>query len=526
MAYSDEELMVVAQLAYYDFSPDSLNGKDRSIQTLLEKNPQIIMELDKAHEKALNENASANKISKLEAEIQLFNDIKSGKQPYSDWVVKDIKDDNNSTGFYGLLVETGKDRAIVGFRGSEGHGSQFEKDWVNADFAMLNSISMDQQDVATDFMAEINQKYHYDQYATTGHSLGGNLSFHGAITAPADMRAKITQALNADGPGFSGEYLANPAYADGLKEMSGKMDHYQWSLVGAILNPVPGAEYRSIRTNELVYGKYDLDSLTTKHSIAFVEYDENGRIKQGEMDAFAASIGKFSREADESPAVLGDSLVIALKEFMAMPDDQKKKLGLAVIANIGVYAVTHPVQTVAVITVAATLAVVGWINPEFFGEVLIPVLLNTASFVADMGQKLIDGITAIVKTALETYHMAKETVSKIVAEVNRVVTNFISWIKKGINAGYRYASQNPVIKVDTYKLRNYADRLQSVNSRINSLDRRMNSLYWNAGFLDLLNLVHADLLTSESWRLKRCISYLDETATSFEAVERKIMNNL
>jgi len=39
MGYTDEELMVAAQLSYYDLSPDSLNGKDRSFQTLLEKNP-------------------------------------------------------------------------------------------------------------------------------------------------------------------------------------------------------------------------------------------------------------------------------------------------------------------------------------------------------------------------------------------------------------------------------------------------------------------------------------------------------
>lgn len=526
MGYTDEELMVAAQLAYYDLSPDSLNGKDRSFQTLLEKNPQILLELDLALEKAKNENTSATKISKLEAEKQLFIDIQNGKQPYSDWIVKDIKDDNNASGFYGLLIETGKESAIVGFRGSEGHGNQFEKDWVNADFAMLNSISMEQQDEATAFMAEINRNYQYEQYATTGHSLGGNLSFHGAITAPPEMRAKINLALNADGPGFSEEYLAHAEYAEGLKEMSGKMDHYQWSLVGALLNPVPGAEYSSIKTNAQVYGKYDLDSLTTKHSIAFVEFDGKGQIKQGEMDFFAESIGKFSKEADESPAVLGNALVNRLKEFMALPDDQKKQIGLAVIANIGVYALTHPTQTVAVFAVAATLAVVGWMNPEFFGEVLIPVLLNTASVVVDRGQKLIDGITAIVKNALETYHLAKETVIRIIAEVNRVVTNFITWVKKGINTAYRYALQNPHIMVDTDKLRNYAERLLSVNSRIDRLDSRMNALYFNAGFLDLLNLVQADLLTNESRRLKRCISYLDDTATSFEAIEREIMNKL
>lgn len=57
-------------------------------------------------------------------------------------------------------------------------------------------------------MKYINEEYDYENYATSGHSLGGNLSAHAGLTAPEEMRNKITQCYSFDGPGFSNEYIA------------------------------------------------------------------------------------------------------------------------------------------------------------------------------------------------------------------------------------------------------------------------------------------------------------------------------
>jgi hypothetical protein len=46
------------------------------------------------------------------------------------------------------------------------------------------------------------------------------------------------------------------------------------------------------------------------------------------------------------------------------------------------------------------------------------------------------------------------------------------------------------------------------------------------GFLDLWNLIQADLLTGYSWRLNRCVNYLNQTASDFEAVETALTNQL
>lgn len=79
------------------------------------------------------------------------------------------------------------------------------------------------------------------------------------------------------------------------------------------------------------------------------------------------------------------------------------------------------------------------------------------------------------------------------------------------------------IIVDTYKLNQYAQRISAVNSRINGLDRRLDSLYTKVGLLGLWNLIQADALTCYCWRLNRCSSYLQETSTDFEWTEQELL---
>lgn len=110
----------------------------------------------------------------------------------------------------------------------------------------------------------------------------------------------------------------------------------------------------------------------------------------------------------------------------------------------------------------------------------------------------------------------------LVSTVDRVK----NWLKRNFNEGYKYASANPLVKVDTYKMREYAKRLQAVNKRIVKIDQRMDSLYWKVGLLDIWKLLQADVFTGYSWRLSRVASYLNETASDFDEVEKDITNSI
>ena len=94
-----------------------------------------------------------------------------------------------------------------------------------------------------------------------------------------------------------------------------------------------------------------------------------------------------------------------------------------------------------------------------------------------------------------------------------------AWQKVNNRHGVQYAAANPHFKVDTDRLRNYATRLSSVNKRLNTLDGNLNGLYLQVGLLDILDILVANILISESRSLNQAISYLNDAASRFEAAD-------
>ena len=76
--------------------------------------------------------------------------------------------------------------------------------------------------------------------------------------------------------------------------------------------------------------------------------------------------------------------------------------------------------------------------------------------------------------------------------------------------------------VDTNKLRYYAEKIQSANSRLSKLDQRLNQLYGNAGLLGVWQLIQMGSISGVRWELQKVSGYLYETATSWETVENRL----
>ena len=133
-----------------------------------------------------------------------------------------------------------------------------------------------------------------------------------------------------------------------------------------------------------------------------------------------------------------------------------------------------------------------------------------------------------VQRVAELYFEFKEKVKQFINDFKELVQTTVkkvkNWYDRNFNKGYKYATANPQIKVDTYKLVSYAQRLQSVNRRISTLDRRLDGLYWKVGLLDLWDLMKADIMTGYSWRLLRAASYLNDTASDFNKTETELTN--
>ena len=69
----------------------------------------------------------------------------------------------------------------------------------------------------------------------TGHSLGGGLATHSAITAPEGMQEKIDRVVSFDGPGFSDEYLK--AHQKEIRRIKDRLEHFEWRLGRSTFEP-------------------------------------------------------------------------------------------------------------------------------------------------------------------------------------------------------------------------------------------------------------------------------------------------
>ena len=413
MGYTDKELRDATQIAYMD-----LNEGYKELVRLKVKPPYTIRQI-------------INNTINLKKRAQLENKIKEGdiSIDLDSWKITQIHDTNKDNGFYGCIIETAEKEAIVAFRGSESTtDAQFEYDWINADIGLLNNNRTPQQAEVDVFLSAMKENGYLDKYtyvASTGHSLGGNLSDYFTIKAANDFSDKIKQSVNFDGPGFSKEFLE-----DNKKEinvMSEIMKHYQWSAVGNLLFPVPGVEFVTTDiknySDTSTYLQNDFDkeylyNLICRHDTRSLEYDEHGNLVNGKMDNLAWFMGKISKLIDRMPSAIGNSLKDSLTYFLLHGEEIKSlfvddkgltTLGKSLVAAAAIAVLSNPIGTIAIaakviVTAAAVvLAAVGL-------ECLIEFIEST---VEKVGEWVSNAVEMAAKKFAEFKDFLKKEVSKI-----------------------------------------------------------------------------------------------------------------
>ena len=125
--------------------------------------------------------------------------------------------------------------------------------------------------------------------------------------------------------------------------------------------------------------------------------------------------------------------------------------------------------------------------------------------------KLLDFVITEVQNIKHFTEEVKNTIVDICNTVKDSLGEIVKFIHS-MTPGVRYANSNPYFKVNTLKLNDYATRVNKVNSRLKRLDKDLGSLYWKVGLLDLLDVLKANLLTSESPTLIQIRVYLENSA--------------
>lgn len=230
------------------------------------------------------------------------------------------------------------------------------------------------------------------------------------------------------------------------------------------------------------------------------------KILTGVLTLIKIENGKIDIDTSAIPSVVVGALPILAETIITNPTDiwtivQESEVDKAV----GDCIKDHPWETVGIIVIAAITAPL-WF-PIAQGIVIGVIII-------DIGIRIVQGISDIIISI-------KEEILNFFDSVKATINAIKEWFDNKFNKGTKYAEANPYFKADTDMLNAYASRLASVNSRLKSLDGDMRSLYWQVGFLDLWDILCANLITSESYSLNRAIYYLTDTAERLSSADSK-----
>ena len=247
--------------------------------------------------------------------------IKTFTDEVLDWKIVSIHDRNEENGLYACTIEDSEKTAIVAFRGSEKmyECESFIRDWMRADFALLNSRRTRQQEAAAQYVDKLWEKGILNKYESiniTGHSLGGNLAAHTTIAMAQEGRnkglwEKIEGCTNFDGPGFSKVYLEE--HDENIEKASSKITHLKWSAVGSLLYDVPGERVEFLAINEELHKDNLLDWIKyktiTRHSTKSLLFNKDGRAQRGKQDPVSKGLSLISKAVDR---IMPEALTIEL----------------------------------------------------------------------------------------------------------------------------------------------------------------------------------------------------------------------
>lgn len=429
----------------------------------------------------------------------------------------------------------------------------------------MTALSTEMQEAAKDYFDAMAEKYFVEASAegslifVTGHSKGGNEAQY--VYMASEYEYLIDSCYSFDGQGFSGKARDHFMEKYGLS-YEDKLSH-MYSVCGEN-DFVHDLGYVIIPDDNTYFVETSGESFVSYHALEYmignddgtyesIRWDvENGVIVHGEQ----GEVGQFAKRLSQEMMKLDDEdlhgVAVAL---MSLIDRDNEILGnisadWTDYFDLGAHGLPVLLKTL-LFTEEGNAFLRQWISEkveqinEKYGEffVVAAVIVGACLVI-----KYAPIIYEVITTAVKIYSAAvkffafidfvidvvngidiSEKIMKFVTEIKEALVNAINTIFEKIkasSAGVKYATANPQIVVDTFKLSNYAERLKRVNSRIDTLDGRMDSLYWRVGLRDLWNLMKADLLTKYSGRLEKAARYLEDTADEFITVEQGLFNSL
>ena len=424
------------------------------------------------------------------------------------WTITATINENTDagSGLYACILDTG-DANILACRGSESMGNlqNWRQDWYGADLKLLNSEMTSQEEALALFMKDNRDLLNGKPWVSTGHSLGGALADYAAIHSVELGMDNYSGTINFDGPGHSLEFIEK--YEDKIAQVCNKMVHKKASVVGSILFDLPGISPEFIKTK--------VDGIFSKHSMENWDY-ENGCTVPGSQGDLPAFVEKLTRGTDRLPSYAGNGVVYIINLavegiFWAKGIiSDHPELAERLLNNFCTYLISHPQVVVAsVVVIAKIIACVAVaLLVIALGEIIIEAL---ESFIQSTVDYVCAQIKQFAENAATLFNAAMEWLNSTFENIRRN------------SPGGKYVGSHPQFSADTNLLREYANRLRTVNSRLASLDRALNDLYLQVGLLDIDDILRANLVIGHSWRISKCQTYLNTAADTLETADQQAL---
>lgn len=402
----------------------------------------------------------------------------------------------------------------------------------------MTNISTPQQEEALDYFDYVMGESTKDKNWTpernvivTGHSKGGNKAQF--VTLNSVYGAYIDKCYSLDGQGFSPEAI------EAFKEKYGVRAYYEqldkmYSICGEN-DYVNGLGIPVIKEENTFYLETpvdDTDFYNLHHITGMYAYrDENGNVQFG---------GILNKETEQGS--VGKLAATLSREMMKLPRDQRNDIAMTVmqvleyymnegedpyytglhgeqitLENVsGLIADGIPLVLVNLLKTPEGREVLLIYGPELLRQyydehgawktaglilainVLLPVVVGIGKAIHYIAS-FINSIYDFVNSVKEFAKDAAEFIQRCGQIIMEAYERISQWYNENFNRGYKYAVANPFIKLNTGDLRYYADRFESINSKLCALDRRLDSLYddllLDLDISSLWNLFKADLLT-------------------------------
>jgi hypothetical protein len=127
-----------------------------------------------------------------------------------------------------ITIHISDKEKYISFRGTDASIVGWKED-----FNMSFSYNIPSQLEAVEYINKIGVKYPDSSFILGGHSKGGNVAVYAGIYADSNVKPRIKEIINADGPGFSSNVIEDKKYI----EIAPKIKTYipQTSIVGRLL---------------------------------------------------------------------------------------------------------------------------------------------------------------------------------------------------------------------------------------------------------------------------------------------------